>query len=385
MRRVRVPRALWCTAAIVVALACAACGSSKSSAGSQSAATPTSTSGSASGGASASAAVLKLEKSPIGIAISTPLPRKPPTGKHIVFLSCSQPTCPPFALGLQPAAKALGWTVSTISYQPTPEAEVAALETAIREKPSGIFVTGLARAVIQSALKQAQAAHIPVVDGYTLNTVQSPIIANIANGPSLNFAPMAVAAWVASDTKCKGDVADFTIKSYPILAHDTAVFESTLKHLCPSVTIKQINAQATDVGTKIPGYVTTALQADPNIKVASFAFGSMTLGVPAAMKSAGVSAQLVGYGADAPTNVQSVKLGAESAETGFGLPYGGWRVIDAFARHFEGVSTSVDTTAPNPGELYVKTNSNGPISWTNLGEASPASIAIQFKKLWHVS
>ena len=383
MKRVYERRVVCCAVAILAALICAACGSSNSSSGAQSAATSPSTSNSGSG-SSGAATILKLEKSPTSIAISTPLPRKPPTGKHIIFLDCSQPTCPPFLLGLKPAAAALGWTVSNISYQPTPEAEVGALEDAIHEKPDGIFVTGLARAVIQSALSQAQAAHIPVVDGYTTNAVKAPIIANIANGPSLNFAPQAVAAYVANVTKCKGDDADFTIKSYPILAHDTSVYESTLKKLCPSMTIKLTNAQATDVGTKIPGYVTTALQSDPNIKVASFAFGSMTLGVPAAMKAAGLNAQLVGYGADAPTNVQSVKEGQESAETGFGLPYGGWRAMDAFARYFENASTAVDTSAPNPGELYVKSNSSGPISFSNLGEAPPATIASQFEKLWHV-
>jgi hypothetical protein len=125
------------------------------------------------------AAIRKLEKSPTSIAISTPLPRKPPTGKHIIFLDCSQPTCPPFLLGLKPAAAALGWTVSNISFQPTPEAEVAALGAAIQQKPDGIFVTGLARAVIQSALSQAQAAHIPVVDGYTTNAVKAQIIARV--------------------------------------------------------------------------------------------------------------------------------------------------------------------------------------------------------------
>jgi hypothetical protein len=130
---------------------------------------------------------------------------------------------------------------------------------------------------------------------------------------------------VAIDTGCKWDVADFTIKTFPILAQGTSVFESTLRSLCPGITIKTTNAQATDVGTKIPGYVTTAVQSDPNIKVVAFAFGAMTLGVPAALKAAGLSAQLVGYGADTPTNVQAVNVGQEAAEIGFGLPYGGWR------------------------------------------------------------
>jgi ABC-type sugar transport system substrate-binding protein len=377
------PRAFVVVVAILAASVIAACGSSKtstpSSAGAtSSAAAPAATSSALTG------ALAKVEQPPNTIAISAPLPRKPPTGKHIAFLDCSQPTCPPFATGLDAAAKALGWTVTNIGFQPTPEAEVQALDTALAQKPSGIFVTGLPRSVISVPLAKAAAEHIPVVDGYDTNPVVAPFIANIDNLASGKFAPTAVADWVANDTGCKGDVANFSISTYPILVGATNVFESRLKRLCPGIVIKSYNAQATDVGTKIPGYVVTALQSDPKIKVAAFAFGSMTLGVPAALKSAGLSAQLVGYGADTPTNVQSVADGQESAETGYGLPYGGWRAMDAFARYFEGASAAVDTSAPNPGRLYVKSNSTGSVTFNTVGEEPLPKIASQFESLWHL-
>jgi ribose transport system substrate-binding protein len=378
-------RALVCASVVFAASAIAACGSSSNSESSSSASGGSDSTATTTKPSSGAATLAALEKVPDTIGISQPLPKRPPTGKHIVFLDCSQPTCPPFAIGLDAAAKALGWTVTNIGFQPTPEAEIGAMNTAIAQKPDGIFVTGLARSAIASSLASAQANHIPVVDGYDLNTVAPPIIANIANAASFDFAPKAIAHWVANYTGCKGDVADFTIKTFPILAQGTSVFESTLKSLCPGITIKTTNAQATDVGTKIPGYVTTAVQSDPNIKVAAFAFGAMTLGVPAALKAAGLSAQLVGYGADTPTNVQAVNVGQEAAEIGFGLPYGGWRAMDAFARYFEGASAAVDTTTLNPARLYVKSNSAGPITFKTVGEEPLPAIASQFEKLWHVN
>jgi ribose transport system substrate-binding protein len=400
-------RASVCLCLAISAVAIAACGSSSNSGGSSgasstsaaatttSAATTssgatstsggggTSTSGgSSSGGSKADAAAAAAQKTPTSIEINVPLKKKPPTGKTIDFLQCSQPVCQGYLDGLTPAAKALGWTVKTIPFQPTPEAEIQAVEQAVTNKADGIYVTGLPRSVIQSGLAKAQAAHIPVVDGYDTNPVAPPIIANIANGPGNNFAPNAVASYIASDSKCQGAVEVYDIKTYPILVYTTNILEKKLKQLCPSgLTVSEDDVQATDVGSKIPADVTGDLQRNPKIKYTAFAFGDMALGVPAAMKAAGVSAQVIGYGAGGPTNVEAVAKGDEDAETAYGIPYGSWRAMDAFARDFEGMSAKIDTTAVNPGELFTKTNAGSVSGWTNM--AMSKTNDQQWEKLWH--
>jgi ribose transport system substrate-binding protein len=323
-------------------------------------------------------------KSPTSINVTIPLKSKPPTGKTITFLRCSQPVCAGFEQGLTPAAKALGWTVKNIGFQPTPEASNQALTLAVQGHPSGIFMTGLDKAAIASGLAAAKAAHIPVVDGYTVNPAVAPIIANVANGPSGNsFSPTAIANYIAADNGCSGDTAVFTINTYPILVFGTATIKAALAKLCPSMKVSEIDAQATDVGTKLPSEVVSELQSNPNIKYAAFAFGDMTLGVPAAMKAAGVSAKLFGYGAAEPPNIENVASGAETAEGGYGIPYGGYRAMDAFARYFEGMPTTIDTSALNPGQLFTSANAKGVTSWSNLAVAP--DMPQQWYKLWHVS
>jgi ribose transport system substrate-binding protein len=290
--------------------------------------------------------------------------------------------CAGFEQGLTPAAKALGWTLKSISFAPTPQAEVSAIQTAVQEKPSGIFYTGLDRAAIQSALAQAQAAHIPVVNGYEVDGAKPPVIANIADGPRNEFAPVAAADWIAADGGCKGDTAVYTIPTYPILVYTTSKFVPTLKSLCPSMKVTVVNVQATDVGTKIPTDVTGTLQQNPNIKYVAFSFGDMALGVPAAMKSAGVSAKIVGYGAGEPGNVENVANGSEAAETGYNIPYGGWRAMDAFARYYTGDSYTIDTTAPNAGQLFTSNNAKGVTSWAQMATVNDMPAA--FEKLWGV-
>jgi ribose transport system substrate-binding protein len=323
-------------------------------------------------------------KLPTGINITTPLKSKPPTGKTIIFLRCSQPVCAGFEQGLTPAAKALGWNLKSVPFQPTPEAENQALLLAVQQHPSGIFMTGLDAATIQGGLAAALKAHIPVVDGYTLNPAKPPIIANVANGPSGNsFSPTAIANDIAADNNCSGDTALFSIPTYPILVYGTATIKAQLTKLCPKMKITTIQAQATDVGTKLPGEVTSELQSNPNIKYAAFAFGDMTLGVSAALKAAGISAKLFGYGAAEPTNVQNIAAGTEDGEGGYGIPYGGYRAMDALARYFEGMSTAIDTSAPNPGTLYTPANAKTVTGWSNMAVAP--NMPQLFYKLWHVS
>lgn len=371
-------RAWMCACATMAAGAIAACGSSgKSNSGSSGGG-----SGSSSGNSAAAKAVAAAEKRPTTIGIKIPLKHKPPTGKTIDFLRCSQPVCAGYEQGLQPAAKALGWRVNSIPFQPTPEAQVAAIQQAVRQHPDGIYMTGLDRATIASALAQAQAAHIPVVDGYTVNAVKPPIIANVADGPRNRFAPKAMANFVAADNGCGGDTDVFNIKTYPILNYSTHTFIPTLKKLCPNMKVSEVDVQATDVGTKIPADVTGELQRNPNVKYVAFAFGDMALGVPAAMKAAGVDAKVVAFGAGEPGNVENVAKGQENAETAYGIPYGAWRAMDAFARDFEGMSVKTDTTAPNPGQLFAKSNAGPVTGWGNMAVAT--DMPQQFMKLWHL-
>ncbi|MBV8219346.1 MAG: substrate-binding domain-containing protein [Solirubrobacterales bacterium] len=379
-------RGAWSVCALACAIAVAACGSSSSSStvtGSASNAANTS-SPSNSAPAQAQTALTQGEQAPTSIEITTPLSKKPPTGKTIAFLRCSQPVCNGFQQGLQPAAKALGWTIKYIPFQPTPQSTLSALSAAIQSHPDGIFTTGLDRALIASDFSAATAAHIPIITGYSVDSPAPPVIANIADGTHGNSAePTLSAENVAVDSGCKGSVALFNIPLYPILAYTTGVFKAQLAKLCPNMSVKEVDVQATDVGTKLPQTVVSTLQADPSAKYVALAFGDMALGVPQALKGAGLSAKVFGYGAGSPPNIQDVASGNEFAETATGIPYNAWRAMDAFARYFVGDSTAIDTTAPNPAEIFTKSNAAAAVA-LGWNMATPPNYQKQFEALWHV-
>jgi ribose transport system substrate-binding protein len=386
MNRRTLKRAAWCVGVALSTAAIAACGSSSSSSSSATPAAGGSTSAaatSASGG-QAQAQATKAEQNPTSININIPLKTKPPTGKTIIYLRCSQPVCTGYTEGLNPAAKALGWTIKYQPYPPTPEGTLSAIEAAIRLKPDGIWTTGLDRAAIESAYTQATAAHIPMVTGSAVDEPKPPVIANVSDTLRNVPLPQAAASWIAADSGCKANVVVFNIKLYPILVATTDAFKAEMAKLCPNATVTESDVQATDVGTNLPSTAVSQLQSNPKINYLAFAFGDMALGVPAALKSAGVNAKIVGYGAAGPSNIANVASGEEAAETAEGIPYLAWRAMDAFARDFEGMSTAIDTTAVVPTQLFVKSNSGSIKGWS-FAQPSDASMAAQFEKLWHTS
>jgi ABC-type sugar transport system substrate-binding protein len=207
------------------------------------------------------------------------------------------------------------------------------------------------------------------------------VIANVSDTLRNVPLPQAAASWIAADSGCKANVVVFNIKLYPILVATTDAFKAEMAKLCPSATVTESDVQATDVGTNLPSTAVSQLQSNPKINYLAFAFGDMALGVPAALKSAGLSAKIVGYGAAGPSNIANVASGEEQAETGYGIPYGGWRAMDAFARYFEGMSPAIDTTAVNPGQLFSSKNASSTKGWDF---AMAPDYQAQFMKLWHV-
>jgi ribose transport system substrate-binding protein len=385
MRIGRLHRGIWCVVAALTAIVVAGCGSSSNSS--------TSSSGSSTSASSASSSNPQLaeakkaadagQQPPTSIVIDKPLSKKPPTGKTIIFLRCSQPVCQGFQQGLAPAAKALGWKMKFQPFAPTPEGIQSAMNAAIKAHPDGIFETGIDIAILKTVLPAAQKAGIPIVSGYEPTAPAPPIIANIADGPRNELAPKLAADWIAADSAGKAHVAVFNIKLYPILNLTTNAFKAELTRVCPDCSVKEIDQQVTDVGTKIPANAVSNLQRDPKLNYLAFAFGDMSNGVPAALKGAGLQgkAKIIGYGAGSPANVANVAKGDEAAETAYSIPYGGWRALDAFARKFVGDDPSIDTTAVNPGMIFTKANAKGGTSWDY--SVAPDYQA-EFKKLWHV-
>ncbi|HEY4826969.1 MAG TPA: substrate-binding domain-containing protein [Solirubrobacteraceae bacterium] len=381
-----------CAAAAVAVVLAAGCGSSSSSSSSSSASSSaTSTSGSSSGTSSAVAQAQQIatqaEQVPTAIGVTTPLGKKPASGRTIVFLRCDQPVCGGYLEGLSAGASALGWHIQNINMTAqTPQAIQSAIRSAIQMHPSGIFFTGQPAAEIKPILPSLKAAKIPIVSGFDDNvpTPGGPDIANVATYANIASYSRTMADWLIADSGGKANVGLFDVPSLPILAFATTAFEQELKKNCSSCTVTVVHQQITDLGgTAISSSVVSTLQSHPDMNYVGFVFGDMEAGVPAALRAASVQnqAKLFVYSTSSPPTLADLSKGYITATTAFSLPYFGWRAIDAFARYYNGESTTIDTSALPPAQILTQKNVPVNAGW-NFGVSS--QMPSEFKTLWHL-
>ncbi|MCW3011647.1 MAG: hypothetical protein JWO90_2051 [Solirubrobacterales bacterium] len=338
------------------------------------------------GSAEAKAALAEYTKQPTSIGIDKPLSKKPPTGKNIIFLRCSAPVCGGFYEGLEPAAKALGWSIKSQSFTQTPEGIQSAVGAAIKAKPDGIFYSGLDDALLTEQLAEAEKSGVPIVNTNIPNEPKGPVIGIIHGRENSETEARAPANWIAANGG--GKTLTVNIPTYPVLVFGTEAFTEELKAKCADCEVDNLDQQVTDVGTKLPAAIVSRLQRDPQIKNVAFAFGDMSTGVHAALKAAGLAekVRLVQYGSTSPAQLEDVKAGRMAASSSWSIPYTSWRGIDALARKFVGDDPMISTTAPMPAMLLTKESAAGikTSSAKSFEYTAPPNYQEEFKKLWLV-
>lgn len=171
--------------AALLAVLVAACGSSSSSSSSsESSGESSSESASAEGGGAiveeAKKAVAEYEEEVTGgVPTSGPPAAK---GKSVILIPCSAAAagCSEPMEGAAEAAKLLGWSTRTIDGKGTPADEENAIQQAIALKPDAIIIHAIEPETVTGAVKDAEAAGIPVISS---STAETDLIADSSNPP----------------------------------------------------------------------------------------------------------------------------------------------------------------------------------------------------------
>jgi len=373
-------------ALLVSAVVLAGCSSSKtadSSSGGSGATTDA-------GVQAAKAYLATVTGNPKDIVLNKALSKKPEPGKLVVKLVTAQPVTTVVSNGSKAGADALGWQYKAIPVGTGPEDIQKAFKAALELQPApiGIEVSGYPKVTYAAQLAEAKAKGIAVISESATDPAGSGDgIVGRVDGPSqVQIWGKDIAAEVIADSNGKAHVAMFSVSAYPILGEFVKGFKAAFAEWCPACTVKDVDQQATDIGTKTPQSVVSTFQRDPKLNYAIFSFGDMTIGLQAALKSAGLSGKVKIAGETATAaNLQGIKDGSELAWTGFSSGVLGWRVVDGFARHSIGDDmTAVDTT-PLPTQVITKDNVGSIITDSGGYYTGLNDYESQFKKLWLVN
>ncbi|WP_033295896.1 sugar ABC transporter substrate-binding protein [Amycolatopsis jejuensis] len=309
-----------------------------------------------------------------------PMKAAPPRGKRIALIHNNTPNSRSNLQGEQAAAAALGWTTIPFVFDPgTPTGLQDAYAQALAANPDGVVTAGQDLKDFAATARQFAAKQIPVVTSATADPVAPPLIANVTDGNQTALAARIIANYIVAQKGAKANVVMFSIPSFSVLEIFEKSFAEEFHRRCPGCPFKAVPVQITDIGTKLPAQVVSAVQADPGITYAVMGFGAISTGVSAALRAAGSSEVKIAGEAPDLQNIGNLRTGAEDMWVGYPLFGMGWKSIDALARHFAGEPTEVDTTSAAPFRILTKANAPQPAALPEV-----ADYPDYFKKLWHV-
>lgn len=312
--------------AVMATLVLAACSSSSSSSsgtassGSSSSSSSGLSSADQAGLAKAEALVASQSQRPTTITDTTKVTKPIPKGLTIDFIPCGSPECTLEGNIVKQAAAAVGWNTVILSNDGTPQGDKAAFTQAVRNKAAAILYTAIPASTFSSLLPQLKAN----------GTFISTCCVTDAVGPSTGIGyaidiPAQVgpvggsqAAWVAANSKDTADSVFVNIPAFAILASQATDYKAGMATYCPTCKVDEMDVALANLATA-PSTIVSYLRAHPSVDYVIASTDAITIGLPAAIKAAGLNnVKIVGQGAT-PTNIQYLHSGQEAADVAF--PY----------------------------------------------------------------
>lgn len=260
-------------------------------------------------------------------------------GKKVFYVQCGVAVCQEIAVGIEAAAAAAGWTYETASHQDTPDTVASAFDAAIAAQPDVILTSGNPREWFASQLATLKETGIPVI-AWSLPEVYEPgdgISANLLTQDDYYFYGVLMADYAAATTTT-GKILFVGLPIFPVLSIVQQGFTDEIAKACATCTVEVSEVAVTDIGTNLPGLITSKLQADPELDMIVYAFGGLLFGVPDALEAAGLVDQAKAVSqAGGPMNFGFIASGKHQvAEVALASELLGWRAIDAAARVLAG-------------------------------------------------
>lgn len=325
---------------------------------------PTSVPGSLSGSGTTSAdgverAIATLtagKKRPDALEGLVPVGKPVPSGKKLAYISCGSPTCSYMGKEAQTIAETLGWTITVVNTDGSAQQVQAGWDQVLREKPDGILYTATPAATIARHLKQAGAAGIPVAAG---GVTDSP-----ENGLSFRTPPLEEydqygllqAAWVISTSEGQGSTVFLNLADLPVIAAIKEGFDKAFDGFCPSCFRGSLDIPLAAIGKDAPDLVVSYLRSHPDVKYVVAGADSLLIGVPAALKAAGLSGiQLFGE-TPGEINLQYIDTGAQAGTVGNTSFEQLYAQFDYIVRHVAGAELPEPQRIP----LWVVDKTNKP-------------------------
>jgi hypothetical protein len=364
---------LFISALAVVSLVAASCGDDDESGESTSTTEATDTTepiagdGGEGGGdalATAKEIVAEYSQRPTELGFDTPIDAEIPEGLSAYFITCGAPICEAEAPILEEATGILGWDLTVLSTDGSPQQLQNAWDQVVREEPDVVFYTGTPQSLVAAQMEQA-AANGTFVSGccHTDEMGTGGLGYVISTPAQVGELGRIMAAWVVADADEQGlepGVVYLDLPDFAILSALATEFEANFAELCDGCPYEKLEIGLADLGTA-SDRVVSYLRANPDVKYVVMSADS-AFALPAALAAAGLDdVRLFGEGPGF-SNQADIVAGSQAASMIFQAYEIMYAMVDAAARHHAGVEVLESYTPPawiltadnieDPAELF---------------------------------
>lgn len=322
-------------------------------------------------------------------------PAKPPAGKKIEVLSCSQATtaCSSIAAVAAQAARDVGWKATICDGKASPSAENACIEEAIAEGDNGILLDAIDQSYISSSLANAEAKGIKVASIWENNVPggRGTVQADMYLAPKVQAKLTADYLIAATDGHAK--VLYLESPEFPTMYDQVPEVKKQLGKCsgCSIVATSIVNYAT--VTTQLAPTVSGILASHPQINYIIEPFSDISPFVAQGITTSGRSGKvkIFSQACQPPGNVQIEKGGPTVACLALPQPAGGWYGVDLLIRLFDHLPVPL----PNSKSLPYFNNTRGlPVMLadkSNIGEVTSGpygfwsgdiNFKAHFYKLW---
>lgn len=323
-----------------------------------------------------------LMERPTDIGIEEPV-SEVPEGKEIVYMQCTPPTCEALGNALDEAAAEVGWTVRRIPTGATPEDIKKAWAQAVQLEPDAVIGVTHDRTYFEDEIQQLAEKDIPIVRLNLTDEAGDGVTANILDRDYYENAGKIMAQYAMSehgeDLNALAVTVGATIPSLQVMAES---FTATVEEACEACTVTTLELPSTSIGKDLPQRVAAELRSKPDINFIESGLSDMVLGVPPALRSAGIepdAVELIALGALNPAANQALQEGDYltailTSASGESM----WRAVDLLIREFNGE----DISATADAETYPKWLVTADTLPSPEGFPTVEDYQDQFRALW---
>lgn len=319
---------------------------------------------------------------PTEIPVTEPVGKPVPRGKTVDFVGCPAVECNQFSDLLEASATKLGWTVRTLVSDGSPDSQQKAFAQIVRDKPDGAIYVGTDRNVYERFLPEIKANGTWMVSACSTDDKGDGIDFVICTPDQQSGTGELMAASIVADSNGDANALYVNVPAFTNLSKLKDTFLKDMDGLCSSCEASSLDVPLTALGNGVPQLVVGHLRSHPGVTHIAVALDSLALGLPAALKAAGIeNVQIVGQGGGAAT-AQAITTGDQLASVPWPYPETYLAALDSIVRHVADVP-QVDSKLPR--SWYITKNNVGDAD-DKINGMIPVVVGADslFQELWGV-